>query len=175
MEDRKARLAALAAKAGRVAPTDAPSETTAASSKRSIHFRNYIPSDPQLNETQLTGNDEESIPTTSLAESSSKRSRTSERLEPRSATQKDPSILQVALEKARSEISNISTSGETWKAQTSAPEGMALSGITRKKINEDLKRNIQPQLDRLQKRTQRAIVSLLRERLEKEAAQSELD
>lgn len=39
-----------------------------------------------------------------------------------------------------------------------------------KSINWDLKRDIQPRLDRLEKRTQRAIVQLLRERLEQEAA-----
>jgi coiled-coil domain-containing protein 12 len=38
-----------------------------------------------------------------------------------------------------------------------------------KKVNWDLKRDIQHKMDKLEKRTQRAIVQLLRERLEKEA------
>jgi coiled-coil domain-containing protein 12 len=38
-----------------------------------------------------------------------------------------------------------------------------------KKVNWDLKRDIQGKLDRLERRTQRSLVELLRERLEKEA------
>ena len=38
-------------------------------------------------------------------------------------------------------------------------------------MNGDLKRDVQHRLDRLEKRTQRAIVELLRERLEREAGE----
>jgi coiled-coil domain-containing protein 12 len=40
-----------------------------------------------------------------------------------------------------------------------------------KKMNADLKRDIQEKMDKLERRTQRAIVSLLKERLEREASQ----
>ena len=40
-----------------------------------------------------------------------------------------------------------------------------------KKINWDLKRDIQPKLDKLEKRTQKAIVELLKARLEQEATE----
>ena len=40
-----------------------------------------------------------------------------------------------------------------------------------KKINWDLKRDIQDKLKKLEKRTQKAIVEMLKERLEKEAAE----
>jgi cwf18 pre-mRNA splicing factor len=45
-------------------------------------------------------------------------------------------------------------------------------GKHNKKINWDLKRGIQSKLDKLEKRTQKAIVSLLKERLEQDAAET---
>jgi cwf18 pre-mRNA splicing factor len=69
------------------------------------------------------------------------------------------------LAKARSEMQS---------NESSLPHNGALSTpahvMTPKKINADLKRKIQPQLDKLLHRTQKAIVALLKERLEKEAA-----
>jgi coiled-coil domain-containing protein 12 len=41
-----------------------------------------------------------------------------------------------------------------------------------KKINWDLKRDIQPKLAKLEKRTQKAIVEMLKKRLELEASQA---
>jgi coiled-coil domain-containing protein 12 len=177
MEDRKARLAALSAKAGR-GPSkevvDPAADEDRSNSKRSIHFRNYIPSDPRLlNEIQpsSTGDDES-------MQASTKRSRTHGPSDP-PPKPKEKSVLEAALEKARIEISKTASPRDGFQA---LQEGSALTAnadlgfsAQRRKINDDVKRNIQPQLDRLQKRTQKAIVALLRERLEKEAAGAELD
>jgi coiled-coil domain-containing protein 12 len=45
-----------------------------------------------------------------------------------------------------------------------------ISSLAPRKVNWDLKRDIQPKLDKLERRTQRAIVELLHQRLEREAA-----
>ena len=66
------------------------------------------------------------------------------------------SALQEALEKAQKEVATIVADGDV---TTMGP----------KKINADLKRDIQDKLDKLERRTQRAIVSLLKERLERDA------
>jgi coiled-coil domain-containing protein 12 len=49
--------------------------------------------------------------------------------------------------------------------------GWGITAVATKKVNWDLKRDVQHRLDRLEKRTQRAIVELLRERLEREAGE----
>lgn len=116
-DDRKARLAALKARAGRK-----PEEENAAPS---VAFRNYTPADPAL-------------------ESSTE--------EP--APKKLKSALQEALEKAQSEATMVQQDP---------------TALAPKKINWDLKRDIQGKMDKLEKRTQKAIVELLRERLEQEA------
>jgi coiled-coil domain-containing protein 12 len=182
MEDRKARLAALAAKAGRAASQketlDLPANDDDPSySKRNIHFRNYIPSDPKL----LTDIKPSSAEDDELMESSTKRSRTSGSTDP-PVKAKEKSVLEAALEKARAEISSTAAlesrrDGSQAPHERSAPTTSAdlVLPTQKKKVNDDLKRNIQPQLDRLQKRTQKAIVALLRERLEKEAANADLD
>ena len=130
MEERKARLAALAAKAGRNSKEAPASVEEEESNKKeqevTLKFRNYTPSNLEQDSVVL--------------EPETKRAKTEE-----------PSALELALEKARS-------------ASTSHEE-------TTKKINWDLKRDIQPKLDKLQKRTQKAIVGILRERLEREAAE----
>ena len=53
--------------------------------------------------------------------------------------------------------------------KTSADGGELLTSMAPKKINWDLKRDIQPKLDKLERRTQKLIVQLLKERLAKEA------
>jgi coiled-coil domain-containing protein 12 len=151
MTDRKARLAALAAKAGRSKEAPAPDDETAAkldevgADERRVQFRNYTPAD------------------TGLEEPVSKRPRPSDD-DTRGGTKKEEkSVLEQALEKARAEV-------PVTKAEDS------IAAVAPKKINWDLKRNIQPKLDKLEKRTQKAIVALLKERLEKEAAaENDLD
>lgn len=127
MTDRKARLAALAAKAGRVKQSD-----------KEINFRNYTP-------VLSKNNEDNGVP-------EAKRAKTND---------DEPSILERALEKARK---------QAIEQQTGAQDP-----VVRKKINWDLKRDIQPKLDKLEKRTQKAIVSLLKQRLEKEASTKNLD
>jgi hypothetical protein len=198
MEDRKARLAALAARAGRVIAqpeaqnfenTDIQEEeividpTHVTSQKRNIQFRNYLPSDPKLGDQ---------LPTASIddeSKASNKRFRSTSGpvvgIGQAQQDQQKKSVLELALEKARSEVSTINgnvgrPNDLPIQSNSHAPvpnnnndNSTALSGTQApKKINADLKRNIQSKLDRLHKRTQKAIVSLLRERLELEATVS---
>jgi coiled-coil domain-containing protein 12 len=159
MTDRKARLAALAAKAGKAkqAPavedeettivTDAAAEVTAPTTSRPITFRNYTPAHGILNEE----NNKE--------EPSSKRSRQEEQ-----PAVPASSALEQALEKAKAEA-----------AITARHRTENLAVVAPKKMNWDLKRDIQPKLDKLERRTQKAIVQLLKERLQQEATAADND
>ena len=60
------------------------------------------------------------------------------------------------------------------EANTPSAATDGIADLTHKKINADLKREIQPKLQKLERRTQKALVALLRERLEREAA-AEID
>ena len=135
MTDRKARLAALAAKAGRsIHPDDESNEPNVTAP--SITFRNYVPQDESLVQNV-----------------------TEDKPEPVAKKLK----LEDALEKAQEEVRQQSSNASNFVATT-------------KKINWDLKRDIEPQLDKLERRTQKALVLLLKERLAKEAAiDEELD
>lgn len=135
MEDRKARLAALAAKAGRIKPLP----TTNEDSPKVLHFRNYTPTDSTL----------ESSSTVTTDEPATKRIK---------QTNSEKSVLEKALELAKTELPEIR--GE---------EDVMMMAAAPKKINADLKRDIQPKLEKLERRTHKAIVALLRERLEREA------
>ena len=176
MDDRKARLAALAAKAGRTTITkpekeDAATSTTAEqqqqmSQSSNIKFRNYTPQD-----ARLEGEDETITTTRTSDEPDAKRVKTATTTAPADDSNKnrsEPSVLEQALAKAKAE------SGGATTAAANILEN-DLTAVAPKKINWDLKRDIQPKLDKLEKRTQRAIVEMLRERLEKEAAADEDD
>ena len=160
MEDRKARLKALAAKAGRAKPAasnndddeaeqqqQVPEEEENAgdNNKRPVKFRNYTPADEELQNAEAEETEEPS----------SKRAKTSD--------DKPKSKLEEALEKTKQEVQAGTTTTATSK------EDATLTAMAPKKINWDLKRDIQPKLDKLEKRTQKAIVQLLRERLAREA------
>ena len=138
MDDRKARLKALAAKAGRTkeASADDAQGNEAETAASRVNFRNYTPADDRLDPS---------------AEPSPKKAKTVET--------KEKSVLEKALEEAKAEIPNLQGRGDD------------LVAMAPKKINWDLKRDIQPKLDKLEKRTQKAIVEMLRDRLEKEAAE----
>ena len=149
MEDRKKRLAALAARAGRSKapvqdenedPSTEPTTTTA-----ELKFRNYTPSDP------------------SLEQASNKRARQDEEGET-AAEEPVPkkSVLEEALEKAKKDLEE---AGDSIPTDNSAE----LTAMAPKKVNWDLKRDIQAKLDKLEKRTQKVLIQLLRERLSKEA------
>ena len=153
MSDRKARLAALAAKAGRAKETpsveDKNTNTNADSAEATttsqiVKFRNYTPAHGRINEQKYLQDEEEP---------SSKRSKHEEPA---------PSALEQALAKAKAEASVSASSNALQQTGN-------LGVVAPKKANWDLKRDIHPKLDKLEKRTQKAIVQLLKERLQQEA------
>jgi coiled-coil domain-containing protein 12 len=152
-DDRKARLAALAAKSGRNIPA-ASQEDDAPSSKPKISFRNYVPKDANLS-TPAAGDEGQS----STNPPSTKRLKPNTDDPPKSA-------LEQALAK---------TSAESRQAagQTEANDGSwsAITPVISKKVNWDLKRDIADKMEKLERRTQKAIVEMLRGRLEREAAE----
>ena len=140
-EDRKARLAALAAKSGRnIPPSDeSPNHPADDNERPKISFRNYVPKDATLS---TSTNDEE--PTTKRFKSNNEG--------------------KSALEKALAKTTTTSQSQNQTSWSTVTP-------VETKKVNWDLKRDIADKMDKLEKRTQKAIVEMLRERLEREAAE----
>lgn len=157
MSDRKARLAALAARAGRTKPeasetelgdADVPMADSTNDSEQpsapALKFRNYTPTETSNPEA---ANDDQP---------SAKRTKHTKQAEEKSALEK-------ALEEENRDDKGV---GER--------QGVEVDPLTvaPKKINWDLKRDIQPKLDKLERRTQKAIVALLKERLEKEASES---
>uniref|UniRef100_A0A7S3L9A6 Uncharacterized protein n=1 Tax=Amphora coffeiformis TaxID=265554 RepID=A0A7S3L9A6_9STRA len=138
MEDRKARIAALRAKAGRAKPTEANNNSDDAD-------RSAPPRDPVLQVVSLTNSSE--------PQPSKKKQKGEE--------EKKESVIDLALRQAQAEAK-------------STPATAHIEDLAPKKVNADLKREIQPKLDKLERRTQKAIVALLRERLEKEAS-AEID
>jgi coiled-coil domain-containing protein 12 len=129
MEDRKARIAALRAKAGRFkqaegsAVEEPPKEATALATDASAR-------PPATKKQKGTDENEESVIARALRETQAEAKRN--------------------------------------------PAQASLEDLAPKKINADLKREIEPKLHKLERRTQKAIVALLRERLEQEAA-AEID
>jgi cwf18 pre-mRNA splicing factor len=168
MEERKARLAALAAKAGRTKPivTEHPENDTA-EPERGVKFRNYTPVHSNLTADSGGGNESNGVDNNSSAGTRGVRPAAKRlRADNVSGSATQPSVLEAALAKARSEIQSNGSSLPHNGALSTNPTHV----MTPKKINADLKRKIQPQLDKLMLRTQKAIVALLKERLEKEAA-----
>lgn len=149
-DDRKARLAALAAKSGRNIPPVEKSGNDE-SIKPKISFRNYVPKDATLSES--AGEDGQPL----------------KRLKPNNVDDTPKSALEQALAKTSEESRHAAGQsadssgivGTTWSTVTP---------VTSKKVNWDLKRDIVDKMDKLERRTQRAIVDMLRERLEREAA-----
>lgn len=160
MADRKARLAALAAKAGRrEEPVDNnggndQEEVKDTSKQPTITFRNYIPKDASLDNAsaQPTIDDDDA------------NMQTSKRQKTGSEQSKDTS-------KSALELALAKTSRESREAAGQNVGWSTVTPVSTKKVNWDLKRDIQQKMDKLERRTQRAIVELLRERLEKEAAE----
>ena len=171
MEDRKARLKALAARAGRGTPktttetNDDQTPSQQQQQRRTLNFRNYAPADDRL----VHGDDDDDANTDNqkTQEPVRKRSKLANANSGGSAAaagenqKEEKTALEKALEEAKAEIPTHSRTGED------------LVAMAPKKINWDLKRDIQPKLKKLEKRTQRAIVEMLRERIEKEAAEAE--
>jgi len=169
--DRKARLKGLAARAGRIKEpvTDGDGATednsgtneSAPPRKANIAFRNYAPTDKSLSsqqKQQFTGDEAESI-----HPSASKRPRTQEtdttqpeKIAPISSS----NALKNALHEASMQVAATPNTTDT------------VTSMAPKKINWDLKRDISDKLAKLERRTQKAIVRILKERLELEAAKA---
>jgi coiled-coil domain-containing protein 12 len=176
-DDRKARLAALAARAGRTKappplndekPSSGGGDTNSYDKaddyqeKKSISFRNYAPTDKSL-EQHTSSDNENGTKKDHDQPFGKKRPRTDDNQ--KSALASPPSsksMLQDALREAQRE-KNI---------DAAAMEVSSVANIAPKKINWDLKRDIQPKLAKLEKRTQKAVVDMLKKRLEVEAAQA---
>lgn len=192
MSDRKARLAALAAKAGRIPqhPIDhntqdndddgEDNDTAESKSKPTLSFRNYVPKDASLDETNVVALDDDANngDTGSLSSKRQKTKAATSTATDRSKN-KDSSrtssktALEIALANTSREArlaagQSVGTAGEGGVGGGWSAVVPPTSSTT--KVNWDLKRDIQHKMDKLEKRTQRAIVQLLRERLEREAA-----
>ncbi|KAL7434595.1 hypothetical protein ACHAXH_009219 [Discostella pseudostelligera] len=209
MSDRQARLAALAAKAGRLPQqsmvhpkdnensnddnvadrgnNDNDNDGKSSTNKPTLSFRNYVPKDASLDapppiddasnnngDKQLVSNKRQKTSTITKInkESSSSSSTTTAATPPKSA-------LEIALAKTNREArlaAGQSVGGGTGLDESSGVSAgggwnaVVTPSASTKKVNWDLKRDVQHKMDKLEKRTQRAIVQLLRERLEREAA-----
>lgn len=190
-DDRKARLKALAARAGRTKEPDHvvdDGETvddngatdSVPPNKANIVFRNYAPTDKSLNSKQREQSNEEETESTGP---SSKRPRTQgSDTQPSSASSDNAPFssskaLHNALREARQDATasmpaaaNSATS--TGNANTNKTAAATVTSMAPKKINWDLKRDISDKLAKLERRTQKAIVGMLKERLELEAAKA---
>ncbi|KAG7374238.1 cwf18 pre-mRNA splicing factor [Nitzschia inconspicua] len=160
-DDRKARISALATRAGRIKapPTDESQEGNTAgdhSNKKAITFRNYAPTDKSLENTEPSGvkSGEDPPP--------NKRPRVDGNEV--AAAPSSNFMLQEALREAQKDAKGGSSA--------IALESSGVANAAPKKINWDLKRDIEPKLAKLEKRTQKAIVEMLKCRLELEASQT---
>jgi coiled-coil domain-containing protein 12 len=167
-DDRKVRLAALAARAGRNKVShdgehQGHDETLPLSSTtpRTIRFRNYTPSDPSL----LSARDDNTNDEIDEKLPAAKRFRP----EAEESKQKSASAIERALAKTKAEQES---SGSDVNKNTTKQLLSRIDDAFTRKINGDLKRDIQAKLDKLERRTQKAIIELLRMRLENEAEAS---
>lgn len=158
------------------------------SAQKSISFRNYAPQDRSLE--QPGGSEEGDTadpasarttppPTHTSRPPPSKRQRVAGGEGAAVATSptgpagsSSGSALQHALAKTRQEAANAGGGGGKARGKAAATSGptTAVAHLAPKKVNWDLKRDIADRLARLERRTQKAIVEMLRERLELEAA-----
>lgn len=151
-DERKSRLAALATRAGRNTEDDINHERYDSLSqlqsgeKKVIQFRNYGPIDSTLDQSET------------MAEHITKKMRHDMKEE------NDPSQseLEKALSEAKEENSSSHAASKFQKELDATPASL-------RKVNWDLKRDISKKLQKLERRTQKAIVELLRERLDREA------
>ncbi len=178
MSDRKARLAALAARAGRDKKRDMnPDEVddsgasnshtameTDAAGPKTIKFRNYAPQDESLEKMD--------VETTSGSEPPTKRIRSEHEEEQPQQQQEETSELEKALKEAKADAAQAMQQANGSSAKSAANttnNSKVMASMTPKKVNWDLKRDIAKKMNRLERRTQKALVELLRQRLEKEA------
>jgi coiled-coil domain-containing protein 12 len=152
-EDRKARLAALAAKAGRNHDEDLNSDhqtninqnyESNEQQKKVLKFRNYVPNDESIDRSDRM---DEPLPKRIKSD-------VSKDGEP-PQTELEKALSQAKVETALNESDNYLSRGQD--------EDTVL-----KKVNWDLKRDISKKLQKLQRQTEKKVVELLRERLERE-------
>lgn len=145
MTDRKARLAALAAKAGRNQKPIAVQESTG-----------------KKEEDKEPSNNTEEQPVT-------KRQRLDEHNNAKVVTVTKESLAKTSDEISPLEAALKEAEKEQGKVDAVAGVGNAMGNVAPTKVNWDLRRDIEKKLEKLERRTQRAIVEMLRARLEKEA------
>jgi coiled-coil domain-containing protein 12 len=158
-EDRKSRLASLAAKAGRNNQEDLNSDVhqnneSNEQHKKKLRFRNYVPNDESIDQSET------------VHEPLSKRIK--------SNAPKDEEPPQSELEKALSQAKAETALNASGNYLTQEQD----TGTVLKKVNWDLKRDISKKLQKLQRQTEKKIVELLRARLERDeeaSAQEDLD
>ncbi len=165
-EDRKARLAALAARAGRKTENH---EANATSEKKavSVKFRNYAPNDDSLDQE--------------MQEPASKRLRQND-MDAREqaeitgkAKKEEGSELEKALTEAKADVALAGQDPSLAPGPASTNLAANALNTAPKKVNWDLKRDIAKKMNRLERRTQKAVVELLRVRLEREAEEEDDD
>jgi cwf18 pre-mRNA splicing factor len=161
MEERKARLAALAAKAGRVLKQTEESFDSNNTATIPENETQLLDDRRPLNESQVTPSPLEGTKlfTTTTTTTTSTRFPLSE-----DSSRKRIKLLDDAVEAAQTALN-----------QEQHDAALGSSGIPLPKVNADLKRDIEPLLKKLERRTQKALVSLLKERLEQEARCDSLD
>lgn len=182
-DDRKARLAALAARAGRAKATNPEEDNieqlqteenddASSQQKKTISFRNYAPTNKSLEHQSSSDQDgnEEERQRQQQQHPANKRPRITDDEEAADTVTAPPtsqSMLQDALREAQKEGPS-PVDGVVTAAGASSTTVVAVP----KKINWDLKRDIAPKLAKLERRTQKVIVEMLKQRLEIEASQA---
>jgi coiled-coil domain-containing protein 12 len=153
-EDRKSRLAAMAARAGRSKNEEGTNDTqevaddSNGNKERVVKFRNYAPKDESLDKE--------------AGEPASKKMRQNDEIEQQEEKHSE-------LERALMEA-NVDAAMATEDAGFTATQESGIHFIAApKKVNWDLKRDVAKKMNRLERRTQKAVVELLRLRLEQEA------
>ena len=178
-DDRKARLKALAARAGRTKqPVEGDADATTSDDidegskkKPALKFRNYAPQDDNLDTAGKSGDDlENNDASSSQQQPASKKPRIDSggggEGNEGGAVKSSKMALQEALQEAQIEMKV--TSNNTAKATTGTGT-VDVKSVAPQKIDADLKRGIADKLAKLERRTQRSIVEMLKERLELEA------
>ena len=182
-DSRKARLKALAERAGR---TKEPADNTIGNSdggkpgdgedsggeggeekskKTKIAFRNYAPNDKSLNNPSLVKKPRTTPPSTVDQQNNVSALSSSD-------------ALKNALQAARQEEA-VNANENHLEGRRRADDAVVVAAdsnptisTTIKKVNWDLKRDISHKIEKLERRTQKAIVEMLKERLESEAAKA---
>jgi len=180
-EDRKARLAALAAKAGRNEDQQSQQhqhddekdnhlpKQDEVNKEKVVNFRNYAPEDSKLDRSlssgltsdhkNARGKKRTKYNTTDIDEDDAEKIKNTNK-----KTELERALLEAKVDAQMSLENESQISGS--KTASSEPSVMV---IAPKKVNWDLKRDIAKKLNRLERRTEKALVELLKERLEKEA------